>query len=501
MSKKKTHAEYVEELAKVNPDIEVLGIYCGASIKIPHRCKKDGYVWDLSPLNALSGKGCPKCGGVIKKTHEEYVAELLIKNPTVEVVEKYITAKTKIMHHCLIHDVYWKTEPSLALSGHGCSECKNERISASKYKSHEEYVEKLKQKNPTIQVIDKYIDCRTPIKHRCLVDDYEWNIAPSNALDGKGCPQCARKRLSELHAKTHEEYLNELFKKSPHINVVDKYIDSHTKITHYCLTHNVYYDIAPTNALYGYGCPECVSEINHQKNLKTHEQYVNEAKVINPNIEVIGKYININTSIMHRCIIHNFEWETTPASILQGCGCPTCKIEKIRKAKSKTHEQYVEEVKNINPNIQVLGTYINAKTPILHKCLIDNFEWNTVPESILQGCGCPKCNESKGERRIRIWLEKNNIDYIHQHKYEDCKDIYPLPFDFYIPTYNVLIEYDGEQHFRPIDLFGGQEYFEYIQKHDTIKNEYCENNGISLLRIPYYKFNNIEEELNNFLFI
>ena len=147
MSKKKTHAEYVAELAKVNPDIEVIGIYCGASVKIPHRCKKDGYVWNLSPSNALFGKGCPKCGGTIKKTHEEYVTELAIKNPTVEVVEKYITAKTKIMHHCLIHDVYWKTEPRLVLSGHGCSECKNEKISASKYKSHKEYVEKLKQKN------------------------------------------------------------------------------------------------------------------------------------------------------------------------------------------------------------------------------------------------------------------------------------------------------------------------------------------------------------------
>ena len=131
MSKKKTHVEYVAELVKVNPNIEVVGIYCGANIKIPHRCKKDGYVWDLSPSNALFGKGCPKCGGTIKKTHEEYVAELSIKNPTVEVVEKYITAKTKIMHHCLIHDVYWKTEPRLVLSGHGCSECKNERISAS----------------------------------------------------------------------------------------------------------------------------------------------------------------------------------------------------------------------------------------------------------------------------------------------------------------------------------------------------------------------------------
>lgn len=503
-----------------------------------------------------------------KKTHDEYVAELAIKNPTVRVVEKYITARTKIMHHCLIHDIYWKTEPSNVLEGHGCCECKNERISASKYKSHEQYVEELSQKNPTIEVIDKYIDCYTPIKHRCLVDSYEWNIAPSNALSGKGCPQCVRKRVTEFNTKTHDEYVEELSKEKPHIDVIGRYINSHTKITHYCSIHDIYYDATPTNALHGCGCPQCISEVNHQKNLKTHEEYVSEMEIVNPLVQVIDTYINVNTPIMHRCIVHDFKWETTPASILQGSGCPICKSEKIRKAQSKTHEEYIKEVKNINPNIQVLGTYINARTPILHKCLIDNFEWNPMPYSIssgygcpkcgirkvadslrktneeyimqlekcnrnivaiekycganipishkclLDGCewkakpanilhgyGCPQCNESKGERRIRLWLDKNNIPYKVQKKFYNCSDIKPLPFDFYLPTLNIIIEYDGRQHFESIEFFGGQEYLEYVKMHDALKNEYCENNGIPLLRIPYYKFDNIEEELNNFLFI
>ena len=204
---------------------------------------------------------------------------------------------------------------------------------------------------------------------------------------------------------------------------------------------------------------------------------------------------------MHRCIIHDFEWKTTPASALQGCGCPMCKSEKIRNAQIKTHEEYVEDVKIINPNIQVLGKYINAKTPLLHKCLIDDFEWSPVPYSILSGCGCPKCNRSKGELKISLWLDKNNIFYEPQMRFDDCCDTKPLPFDFYIPALNVAIEYDGKQHFEPIEHFGGEESFEILQKHDAIKNEYCKNNGISLLRIPYYKYNNIEEELNNFLFI
>lgn len=81
-------------------------------------------------------------------------------------------------------------------------------------------------------------------------------------------------------------------------------------------------------------------------------------------------------------------------------------------------------------------------------------------------------------------------------KFEDCKDKKPLPFDFYLPNNVICIEYDGEQHTKPIDYFGGIESYECTVRHDKMKNEYCKNNGISLLRIPYNK--NVEEELNNF---
>ena len=101
--KKKTHAEYVAELAENNPDIEVLGIYCGANVKIPHRCKIDGTVWNATPSNILRGTGCPCCGKIKysnsrRKTHEEYVEELSQINSNINVLEKYINAKTPILH-------------------------------------------------------------------------------------------------------------------------------------------------------------------------------------------------------------------------------------------------------------------------------------------------------------------------------------------------------------------------------------------------------------------
>jgi very-short-patch-repair endonuclease len=190
---------------------------------------------------------------------------------------------------------------------------------------------------------------------------------------------------------------------------------------------------------------------------------------------------------------------TSPASALQGCGCLLCCKEKIGNSNRKSHQQYIDELKLINPNIAPIEEYKDALTPILHKCLVCGKEWYVTPANALWGYGCPQCNESHGERQVRLWLEKNNISYEFQMKFEDCKDINPLPFDFYLPNYNIAIEYDGKQHFEPIEYFGGIISFERTVKHDNIKNEYCKNNGILLLRIPYFK--NVEEELNNFLFI
>jgi len=116
----------------------------------------------------------------------------------------------------------------------------------------------------------------------------------------------------------------------------------------------------------------------------------------------------------------------------------------------------------------------------------------------LRGAGCKICYDSKGEKQITTELNNHNIDYNREHKFNDCKDKKALPFDFYIPSLNLCIEYDGLQHFKPIKRYGGASYFETIKKHDKIKNEYCSKNGISLLRIRYDQ--NVENVVNNYLF-
>lgn len=113
-------------------------------------------------------------------------------------------------------------------------------------------------------------------------------------------------------------------------------------------------------------------------------------------------------------------------------------------------------------------------------------------------CGCVV--RSKGEIKIAKYLKDNNVDFEEQKRFLDCKDKNTLPFDFYLPLLNVCIEFDGRQHIEPVDFGGNRENvalynFKKIQQHDKIKNQYCKDNNINLLRIPHTEFDNIEKIL------
>lgn len=107
---------------------------------------------------------------------------------------------------------------------------------------------------------------------------------------------------------------------------------------------------------------------------------------------------------------------------------------------------------------------------------------------------CPVCSGkiSSGEFTVKQVLENHHINFIQQKTFDGCKDKNPLPFDFYLPDYNMMIEYDGKQHYEPVEYFGGKESFDYTVRHDTIKNKYCKDNNVDILRIPYWDEDNIE---------
>lgn len=116
-------------------------------------------------------------------------------------------------------------------------------------------------------------------------------------------------------------------------------------------------------------------------------------------------------------------------------------------------------------------------------------------------CGCR--HRSKWEVFIGNYLNTLNINYVTEHRFKNCTNLKgsdTLPFDFYIKDLNAVIEYDGLHHYEPVVGWGGDEKFKITQENDKIKNNYCKNNGIRLLRIPYFfDKNKIKEAINQFI--
>lgn len=120
----------------------------------------------------------------------------------------------------------------------------------------------------------------------------------------------------------------------------------------------------------------------------------------------------------------------------------------------------------------------------------------TTGHSMSCGCMC----KSKGEMSIENLLKEFNIQYESQKRFKYCKNKKKLPFDFYLPTYNLCIEYQGEQHYKPVEYWGGIEKFKVYKQNDSIKKKYCEDNKIHLLCLPYTLTNDeIKSKIINIL--
>lgn len=311
------------------------------------------------------------------------------------------------------------------------------------------------------------------------------------ALLGKGCPVCHTEKISKRKTRTNEWYIDEVKKISPHIIPLEPYIDCRTRLKHYCVKHQYEWAAIPDNILNGHGCKYCGTDIITEKNTCTFEQYVKELHEINPNVVCIGKYKNKATRTEHKCLVDGYIWDTIPSYLLSGRGCPKCANQL-----PITNKIFRERIQEINPDIEVISDYINAKTPMAFRCKVCNNVWETTPDSIMMGSGCPVCKESHGEREIRNWLKDHHIRFESQKKFDGCKRERELPFDFYVPDYNTVIEYDGAQHYRPVDYFGGEAAFKLLQERDRIKTAFCEESNIGLLRIPYNK--DVKTEMNNY---
>lgn len=220
-----------------------------------------------------------------------------------------------------------------------------------------------------------------------------------------------------------------------------------------------------------------------------------------------SEYKNGKTYIEYICPIHGTH-SMKASNFHNGKRCPDCFRDKIKAIYRFTPDEVYNKIAAMGGELLNKDEYKNNQTKNL-KIICPRCHKNILITSLKHfmqhgGQSCSECyrKESIGERKIREWLENNNLYFIQEKWFPDCRDINPLPFDFYLPDYNLVIEFDGQQHFTETHFFThinnnyDNSATTYIQYHDQIKTNYCLTHNIDLLRIPYTKINNIEKILD-----
>lgn len=367
-------------------------------------------------------------------------------------------------------------------------------------KTTEQYKKELQSKNPNIKVLGEYINAKTKILHKCTIHNIEWQISPSNALKGQGCHLCRSEKISNKLSMTYEQYLEKLQFKNSNIELIDKYINSNTRVLHRYKKCGHEVMIAPQNALLGFGCDKCTRKNVGKKFKYSQSEYEKIVYKNNPTIKILGEYTSATNPIDCKCLVCGHKWSPIADSLSRKkySSCPICAIKLNANNLRKTLDTYINEVYTINPYIKVVGNYISNNTPLEHECLFCKHHWFTTPSNILQGSGCPVCSLSHGEREIMKILDLYKIKYKPQKTFVGLVGLKNglLSYDFYLPQYNLLIEFQGEQHEKPHSgIFGGKKQFIIQQQHDKRKREYAKRHNIKLLEIWYYDIDKTEEIL------
>jgi Zn finger protein HypA/HybF involved in hydrogenase expression len=230
----------------------------------------------------------------------------------------------------------------------------------------------------------------------------------------------------------------------------------------------------------------------------TTEQWIQQAKELHG--DKFGYtntvYSTAKAKLIIECPEHGPQ-EMLPQHHLKGYGCGVCgkKQINISNGRQLTQEQFLDRVKDI-PGLTFTNTFYKTKREkIVVTCNIHG-DYTTTAEVLLKGCGCPKCKSSKGEDKIETWLLTKGINFEIQKDFQGCFYNKQLKFDFYLPDHNMCIEYDGEQHFKSIEYWGGVQGYQKRIIKDSIKDGYCRGNNIVMLRIAYNQ--NVEEVLEQY---
>jgi hypothetical protein len=536
MVKKLTTAEFIKRAKSIHGNrydySQVKYVNRRTNVTIICRVSEHG-PFQQFPYSHTGGNGCSRCSGKAKKTKEMFIIEAKKKHKDIYnyIEVEYVNDSTNVIIKCSEHGKFEET-PKRHLMGDGCKTCafilKASEVHGDKYDYSEvEYVNDIT--NVIIKCSEHGKFEETPKRHlrgdgckTCAFilkaikvhrgkydyskveyvnnstnviiicpDHGEFPQVPYSHLNRHGCRDCGIIKCTDCRSHDSNKFIEEAKKK--HGDKYDyskvKYINSHKHVIIKCPDHGPFPQ-TPAHHLSGKGCRTCGFKRGADKNRKLLAQFIEEAKKVHGDKYCYDKvvYKDIKTKIEIICQTHG-PFPQPPLAHLHGHGCPNCGSERGGELISKTHEDFIRDAKiKHGDRYDYRETeYIRSHIPIAIICT-EHGRFPQTPTRHLLGQGCPRCSGSIGEKFIDGYLKELGFPDKSQKKFKECFDKKELPFDNAIlntDNLDILIEYDGEPHFMPIEFFGGESKYKIQKKHDIIKNKFCLENNKILLRIAY----------------
>jgi very-short-patch-repair endonuclease len=290
--------------------------------------------------------------------------------------------------------------------------------------------------------------------------------------------------------KTNDEYLKEIYiihGRNKYDYSLVNYINNKTKIKIGCKIHNIFFEKRADAFLNKKSmCPKCHYDSKKLSQLKDNEYFIHQLIEKHGNFYDYSNvnYSGANNSVLIICPLHK-EIRKTPKTLLQN---PSL----CRKCDYRDTKKFIEESKKIHGNRYLYDkvNYFATNKKVIITCPKNNHgDFKQEPRLHLKNVGCPVCKISKGEKKVMEYLEKNKIIYLPQQKYVFLGET--IIFDFFLPNKNVIIEFDGKQHFQT-SLMGK---YEDNNRKDIHKTSFCFKNNINLIRIHFRDIKNIDSFL------
>lgn len=293
-------------------------------------------------------------------------------------LDEYVTQTTKSKFQCDCGNV-WAARPNNVLSGKGCPKCGKRSMAAKQTINKEVIASRLVGRG--IQLIGQYVNTQTKAEFECE-HGHHWKAVPNSVLQGNGCPVCAG------NLPLSKDLINLRLAERP-LQMISEYAGAHVKALFQCDEGHTW-EARPANVLnLERGCPHCA------KQFPLTAELVNE-RISDRGLRLLGEYTNNLTKTTFSCS-EGHVWESSPANVLAGTGCPFC-------AGNIVLSRDIVNDRIRDRGIQQLGDYVNNATPSLFTCNACGNIWNTAPANVLAGRGCPKCADSTSEdNAFYIW--------------------------------------------------------------------------------------------------